>query len=531
MPLKPPEFLPDRTTQLTSGLPSEFLSTPFGQSMRPQIDAMFRRVTPNEHRVNGSHLPTPPACGSSTPAAANPFGANLLSAVAAQAQASGSTTSLPTPKLTPEAPPLTLVTSSAHFSSILSSTTAVVANFTNTPGCPPCRAIKPAYESIASNYTEQYAAHSVRFVEIELAQGEGNQLASRYGVTATPTFIFFKDGKKAEELRGASKRELEGKVEAFLEDCFPRHPHRKLYLPAIEGISIHPITSSTAPNYPALIGKLEGFAGSDKTQVDILKSRMVPVIQGSSTGQMGTISDSQLNDTVIGWTGASNNLLGSLKPEQTFPIIDLWRIALLVPRLSAVIAVQLSPESPSPEPISPILTLASNTIKESTTSTSKPFLLTVLRLLTNLLSVLPLANILLTTPSRSKTLGTMLEKTTYLVVESLLHPDGSVRKAAADVAVNLATWRHRVAKEQGRGAEDESEPEWSMEIISALLEAIERESDEEVGKLQRLIAHPGPQLIRSPPTLGCLGTAVVPVTIVYVRNTRPAASHGGEEQD
>jgi hypothetical protein len=58
-----------------------------------------------------------------------------------------------------------------------------------------------------------------------------------------------------------------------------------------------------------------------------------------------------------------------------------------------------------------------------------------------------------------------------------------VRKAAAEVAVNLSTWRHRVAKEQARGAEEGEEAEWSMEVISALLEAVERETDEDVGEL------------------------------------------------
>ena len=69
-----------------------------------------------------------------------------------------------------------------------------------------------------------------------------------------------------------------------------------------------------------------------------------------------------------------------------------------------------------------------------------------------------------------------------VTVDSLLHPDQSVRSAAAGVAVNLAGWRHRVSKEQGRGADEGSEHDWEVELVSAAIEAIDREADEDVGK-------------------------------------------------
>jgi hypothetical protein len=57
-----------------------------------------------------------------------------------------------------------------------------------------------------------------------------------------------------------------------------------------------------------------------------------------------------------------------------------------------------------------------------------------------------------------------------------------VRSAAAGVAVNLAGWRHRVSKEQGKGADEGSEHDWEVELVSAVIEAIGREADEDVGK-------------------------------------------------
>jgi len=441
--------------------------------MRPQIDAMFKRTAPGEHRVQGSTYPTPPVSGNSTPST-NSLAAGLLSSVASQAQASGSGSA--TPQSTPK-PALTPVTSVSHFTSILSQHTAVIANFTNTPGCPPCRAIKPAYETIAEEYSTQYASRGVCFVDIELGVGEGRDLASRYGVSATPTFIFFKDGKKAEELKGADKRGLQAKVESFLEDCFPRHPHRKLYLPAIEAVPTKPIQSANAPNYTALISKLEGNAGMAKEDVEYLKTNVVPILE-----KKGGTSEQEVKQVYQRWTEITDRSLASLKPEETFPLIDLWRVGLLDSRITTLLSMALSPSSNTPEPISAILELASSTLKASSSSTPKPFLLTVSRLLTNITANSPLANMILATPSQTPKLHKILENILSVTVDSLLHPDQSVRSAAAGIAVNLAGWRHRTSKEQGKGADEGSEHDWEVELVSAVIEAIDREADEDVGK-------------------------------------------------
>jgi hypothetical protein len=339
------------------------------------------------------------------------------------------------------------------------------------------------YESLAADLSPTYASKGVRFVEVELGIGEGQQIASRHGVSATPTFQFFRHGKKVDEMRGAAKRELENRVETFLEDCFPRHPHRKLYLPGVESIPLSPITSSTIPAYPALLSKLEGFAlaaGLDSTKVGLVRSEVIPLLEGKVQ-----IPEQQLGDLMTRWTAVTSDLLSTLKPEQTFPIIDLWRVGLLNTRISDILAMRLSPSAPtstSVDSISPILNLAASTLATASTATPKPFLLTVLRLLTNLTAPLHLANLILASPPPSPILANVQAKTITIVVESLLHPDGGVRSAAAGVAVNLAGWRHRNAKDTKQAPEDEDEKEWEVEVVSALLEGIGREEDEDVGE-------------------------------------------------
>jgi hypothetical protein len=175
---------------------------------------------------------------------------------------------------------------------------------------------------------------------------------------------------------------LDAKVEKFLEDCFPRHPHRKLYLPAIEAIPTKPIQSSNVPNYTALLGKVSGYPSMPNDDVEYLRTSIVPVLEG----KIGN-SDQELKEGYARWTQITERALTSLQPEETFPLIDLWRVGLLDPKVTTLISIALSPsQSDSPDPLSPILNLAASTLKASSSSTPKPFLLTVLRLLNNLLA-------------------------------------------------------------------------------------------------------------------------------------------------
>jgi hypothetical protein len=327
--------------------------------------------------------------------------------------------------------------------------------------------IKPIYEALANDLAPMYASKGVRFLEVELGMGEGRDIAGRHGVSATPTFQFFRDGKKVEELRGASKRELESKVETFLEECFPRHKHRRVYMPAMEHLPIDPIRSSTIPNYAALLGKLEGFAGG-ADGVRVLKERAVPLLEGKVSGE------AERKAVYAEWTQATASLLGSLKAEETFPVVDLWRVALLQPALVALLTVAISPTSPGLEPVSPILSLAAATLQSKGADTPKPFLLTVLRTLTNLLASLPLANLILGSPSTNQS------NLVSILVDSLLHSDAAVRTAAGGLAINIANWRHRSAKATGTPAEETGEQDWEVEVLSALVEAIGNEADEDV---------------------------------------------------
>jgi hypothetical protein len=294
--------------------------------------------------------------------------------------------------------------------------------------------------------------------------------------------MFFKDGKKVDEVQGADKRGIENATEKLLEDCFPQHRHKRKYLSAVPRLSTQPITATAKPAFPALLTKLESFSGASAADIGVLKADVVPVLEGKTSANAAMFDK---------WTASTTSLLSSLKPNETFPVVDLWRIGLLNDQTVATLAARLS--SGGAEAISPILALTAKTLKTEKAAAPRPLLLTTLRLATNLLSPLPLANIVLGTESPLQT------DLLAILIDALLHSEVSVRKAAADVAVNAAGWRHRIAKARAAagGADDEDglEVEWELELLTALLEGIGREGDADVGECRaRVIIRDLPDL-------------------------------------
>lgn len=68
--------------------------------------------------------------------------------------------------------------------------------------CGPCKMIVPILDDLADEYDGK-----VRIAKVNV--DENQSLASKYGVTAIPTLLFFKDGDVVDEVRGLrSRRDL-----------------------------------------------------------------------------------------------------------------------------------------------------------------------------------------------------------------------------------------------------------------------------------------------------------------------------------
>lgn len=178
---------------------------------------------------------------------------------------------------------------------------------------------------------------------------------------------------------------------------------------------------------------------------------------------------------LIAWSQSTLALTAALPPASLFPLVDLWRLALLDPNVSK----WASPTSAS-DPISIFMTKAAEALQDTDRASSlRNFILTVLRLLSNAFASPVLAQKLLL----HETKKTM----TAVLVPSLLHADGAVRTAAASLAFNVAgiIQKGRIANvRQGSSSEAVVEDEdWELELVSAVVEALDRErASEEVGE-------------------------------------------------
>ncbi|GLB35864.1 putative thioredoxin-domain-containing protein [Lyophyllum shimeji] len=73
--------------------------------------------------------------------------------------------------------------------------------------CGPCHAIAPTYEALSKQYK------GVNFLKCDVDVGK--DVASRYAISAMPTFVFLKGAQKVDQVRGANR--------AALEDALRRH--------------------------------------------------------------------------------------------------------------------------------------------------------------------------------------------------------------------------------------------------------------------------------------------------------------------
>ncbi|KAI0133240.1 thioredoxin-like protein [Hypoxylon sp. NC0597] len=80
------------------------------------------------------------------------------------------------------------IANAAELDILLSSTTHVVVDF-YADWCPPCRAIAPIFSELAEKHSSN--GH-LAFAKVNV--DHVNDIAGRYGVSAMPTFVFFRDG-------------------------------------------------------------------------------------------------------------------------------------------------------------------------------------------------------------------------------------------------------------------------------------------------------------------------------------------------
>jgi thioredoxin 1 len=91
----------------------------------------------------------------------------------------------------------------SEFSLILETNKYVVVDFYAT-WCGPCKKIAPRLQELSESHRD------VKFVKVDVDKQE--ELASKYRVSAMPTFLFFAKGKKVDEVVGANLESIKDKL-------------------------------------------------------------------------------------------------------------------------------------------------------------------------------------------------------------------------------------------------------------------------------------------------------------------------------
>jgi desumoylating isopeptidase 1 len=156
-----------------------------------------------------------------------------------------------------------------------------------------------------------------------------------------------------------------------------------------------------------------------------------------------------------------------------FPLIDLWRLALLIPEVTSHMC------SSSSAPIPKLLRVAADA---ASGTENKNLHITALKLACNIFANPALVRLVL---SRSQ--GTEpRDALTQLLVNNLLSELENVREAAASLAFNIATFLQKPLMDTfergmtGQMPKDEivNDWDWRIELLSAVIEAIGREKSE-----------------------------------------------------
>ncbi|KAG8159436.1 hypothetical protein KVR01_011097 [Diaporthe batatas] len=334
------------------------------------------------------------------------------------------------------------VSSSSELESLLTSVhkSCAVIFFTSAT-CGPCKLLHPLYDELAAEVGDKAA-----LVKVDISQAF--DVASRYSVRATPTFVTFLHGKEENRWSGADRAALRGNVHMLVQMANPIHPHASLRLPSLQNPEAKPVLFTKIPPLQKLLAKMGTAA--DHEAVKALSHFI------DARSKEGPANDPLPNMTAL--TTFLKNSMTTLPPELMFTVIDLLRCGLVDPRFSGFLAEEKEHAT--------ILSLISyvNGLKDC------PY---ALRLVT-----LQMACNLFTTPLYPDQILThegLRSAITSLVSASFLDDNHSnVRVAAASLLFNIALVNNR----KRRMDQDDALPEADqIELAASLLEAIAQEGD------------------------------------------------------
>ncbi|KAK3046631.1 hypothetical protein LTR09_011913 [Extremus antarcticus] len=416
--------IPDHITNL----PKRVLDTPFGQMLKPQIDASMRSMTQApvpQRNIPAAHVTSQSAStNSATATVANGDGAGHSSQLGSLINVTS------------------LNVLDKHLST--ASNTAATIFFTSST-CAPCKLAYPMFDQLAAQHPQAL------FVKVDI--NAARDVASSYQIRATPTFMTFSRGTKQDEWSGADPNLLRTNVESVIQQTFPPHPHTLLKLPTLQFGPMKPVTYAKVPPLEKLMAKL-GTTNSDRELV---------ALRSFTEKRNVNAHDAALPDLhSIGQCFQRKAL--SLPLEVRFAAVDLLRCAMIDPRVSGYFAEE--------QDSSTIIALIKHI--EETENCPHNLRLVTIHLACNLFTSPLFIHEML---KKGNSMATLL---TQMITSSLLdasHP--TTRVAAASLAFNISVANYRIRREEGREGLDEGV---QVELAASLVETLSSEASSEAVK-------------------------------------------------
>jgi thiol-disulfide isomerase/thioredoxin len=405
-------------------LPERFLNTPFGQMVKPQIDGALRGFT------QGPEI--------------NDFPSQRRNSFGRRRASTSNGVSAPLNSLAPAVPlegRVLNVTTLAHLNSLLSqaSISCAVIFFTSAT-CPPCKTVYPAYDDLAAEFPG-------RCTLIKVDTQDGYEIAQKYGIRATPTFITYLKGEKENEWLGANDAQLRGNVRFLVAMAFPPHPHTNLNLPSFHGPISNPVTYKKVPPLEKLVDKI-GPLAKDASITSLVSFVRHRELSGSAQTPIPNLHSTA--------TFISSNF-SDIPLESHFALIDLARISFADPRVSSFFIEEKGQNT--------LLTLLSRAADpEKLTYNLR---VVSLQLLCNLFTSPLFISKLLSSP-------TLNDLARNLATTCLSDSHHNVRVLSASYIYNLAASNHNERIESRPDLLTEAN---QVELVAALIEAVRNEME------------------------------------------------------
>ncbi|KAI1853410.1 hypothetical protein JX265_012701 [Neoarthrinium moseri] len=398
-----------------SNMPQAVLDSPFGKMLQPQLESMVQTRKAQQGGLLGiqSDPRSQPTASSAKPVA----------------QANGHS---PTPGVVRN------VSNLQDLNVLLEGAqrSCAVVFFTSAT-CPPCKILYPLYDQLAAEMGDQ-----VTLIKVDISQAF--DIGQRYGVRATPTFATFLQGKEQERWSGADSARLRSTVRLLVDMAHPRHPHESLRLPHFADPRVKLVSYTKMPPLEKLVAKM---ATADPAVVGV--KNFIETREKNGPAQ-STLPEMQ------GFSAFMRNAVTELPVDVMFAVVDLFRCALIDPRVSGYYAEEVEHRT-----VATLLNFVNSL------GTGCPY---ALRLVT-----LQMACNVFTSPLYPEQIlahSVLRDPVIQLVSTSFLDDShNNVRVAAASLLFNIA-----VSNNKTRDSSEYLPESDQVELAASVLEAITQES-------------------------------------------------------